>query len=238
MSNHLSYWVVIPAAGIGRRMHTAIPKQYLSLLGYPVIRHTLNTLLNHPRIKGIVIAINAEDRWWPSIYSTLFHSKPIIQVIGGVQRCQSVLNGLVALQHLVSPDDSVLIHDANRPCITATDIDQLLLKGLTDSVGGILATPIRDTVKLATTGDRILTTVDRNKLWHALTPQLFKLGLITQVLKTALGIGTLVTDEASALENSGFYPLLIRGRADNIKITYPEDLVIAAYFMRKLKGRD
>ena len=223
------HWAVVPAAGVGRRMGGAIPKQYLSLAGLSVIVHTLDMLLSHPRISGVAVAISAEDSWWDSI--RLDTGKPLLQVNGGQERCHSVLNALYALRELAAPEDWVLVHDAVRPCLRSIDLDILMDTLKEDAVGGLLATPVRDTMKRADADGRVSATVDRAALWHALTPQMFRLQVLSRALEQALKRGLLVTDDASAVEALGLAPRLVEGRADNIKITRPEDLLLAEFYL-------
>jgi 2-C-methyl-D-erythritol 4-phosphate cytidylyltransferase len=225
------HWALVPAAGIGKRMGSAIPKQYLPLAGRPVIAHSLATLMDYPRIAGVVVAISAEDEWWPMIATELTAAKPLRVVTGGAERCHSVLNGLEALHAWAAPSDWVLVHDAARPCLTAGDLDRLLVELANDPVGGLLAIPVRDTLKQADAAGRIMATVDRSHLWHALTPQMFRLGILHETLRAALARGLLVTDEAAAMEAAGYAPRLIEGRADNLKITRPEDLALAEFYL-------
>jgi 2-C-methyl-D-erythritol 4-phosphate cytidylyltransferase len=231
------YWAVVPAAGVGQRMGSAIPKQYLPLVGRPVIVHTLETLLRYPPLAGVVVAIGADDGWWPAAVIGVDSAKPPRVVTGGVERGQSVLNGLEALREWASPDDWVLVHDAVRPCLSTEDLDRLLAELDSDPVGGLLAVPVRDTLKQTDAAGRVVTTVDRSRLWHALTPQMFRLGLLRDALRAALARGLTVTDEAAAMEAAGFAPRLVEGRADNVKITRPEDLALAEFYLtRRIAG--
>jgi 2-C-methyl-D-erythritol 4-phosphate cytidylyltransferase len=212
-------------------MASAIPKQYLPLAGQPVIVHALTALLEHPLIVGAVIAISAEDEYWLEVAAMFTPAKPLRIVAGGAERCHSVWNGLEALQEWAAPEDWVLVHDAARPCLQRDDLNRLLTELTDDPVGGLLAVPVRDTLKQADAAGRVVATVDRSQLWHALTPQMFRLGLLHQALSAALTGGLLVTDEAAAMEAAGFAPRLIEGRADNLKITRPEDLVLAEFYL-------
>ncbi len=225
--------MLIPAAGAGNRMGSVIPKQYLPLAGRPVVAHTLDIFLRHPRIAGLMVIIGGEDAWWPEIAANLAPDKPPWVVEGGAERCHSVLNGLEALRGHAHPDDWVLVHDAARPCLTDADLDRLLDELADDPVGGLLAVPVRDTLKQADGDGRVVATVDRSRLWHALTPQMFRLKLLHESLRAALAHGLLVTDEAAALEATGFSPRLIEGRADNLKITRPEDLALAEFYLTR-----
>lgn len=225
----IRYWAVVPAAGVGRRMGTAIPKQYLPLAGRTVIEHTLDTLMSHPRIHGGVVAVGAGDSWWKTM--RLDTTKPLMQVAGGMERGYSVLNALHALAERAAPDDWILVHDAVRPCLRHADIDLLIDTLHNDPVGGLLALPVRDTLKRADPAGRVSMTVDRSHLWHALTPQMFRLRVLTRALHQALEQGLAVTDEASALEAMKLAPRLVEGHAANIKITRPEDLLLAELFL-------
>lgn len=231
--NTARYWALVPAAGAGKRLGASIPKQYLTLLGRPVIAHTLGTLLEHPRIAGAVVAVDAADHWWPSIAAELATAKPVLTATGGAERCHSVLNGLEVLREQALPQDWVLVHDAARPCLREADVDRLLDELSDDPIGGLLAAPVRDTLKRADAAGRSETTVDRSRLWHALTPQMFRLENLHAALCAALARGLLVTDEAAAMEAAGFSPRLVEGRADNLKITHPEDLALAEFFLSR-----
>ncbi|MCK7582512.1 MAG: 2-C-methyl-D-erythritol 4-phosphate cytidylyltransferase [Chromatiales bacterium] len=228
--NSARYWAMVPAAGTGKRMGSVVPKQYLPLLGRPVIAHTLATLLQHPRIEGVVVAVDAKDEWWPAVATSLDTAKPLLSVSGGTERCHSVLSGLETLRERALSSDWVLVHDAARPCLALEDLDRLLTDLADDPVGGLLAVPVRDTLKQADSAGRVAATVDRSRLWHALTPQMFRLGMLHDALRAALARGLLVTDEAAAMEAAGFTPRLVEGRADNLKITRPEDLALAEFF--------
>lgn len=223
-------WAVVPAAGVGRRMGADIPKQYLPLAGRMVIEHALEILLRHPCVGGLVVAIGEEDRWWPAI--RFVTDKMVLRVAGGAERCHSVLNGLRALEPRISADDWVLVHDAVRPCLRDEDLDHLIMVLRDDPVGGLLAAPVRDTMKRADS-ERVSATVDRVGLWHALTPQMFRLGILNTALRKALAQGWPVTDESAAVEAAGFAPRLVEGRADNIKITRAEDLALAEFFLNR-----
>lgn len=227
----IRYWAVVPAAGAGRRMGAAIPKQYLPLAGQPVIAHTLDVLLRYPRLAGVVVAISAGDEWWPGVVAQRMDDPPLLVVTGGAERGHSVLNGLDALWERAHPEDWVLVHDAARPCLRVDDLERLLTELSGDPVGGLLAVPVRDTLKQADDRGRVATTVDRSRFWHALTPQIFRLGLLRDALREALARGLMVTDEAAAMEAAGFAPRLVEGRADNLKITRPEDLALAEFYL-------
>jgi 2-C-methyl-D-erythritol 4-phosphate cytidylyltransferase len=227
-------WAILPAAGVGRRMGSTVPKQYLELAGRAVIEHALDLFVSHARIAGVVVALGVEDGYWEA---TAYAAHPRVRrAPGGAERCHSVLNALAALDGQADADDWVLVHDAARPCLRVDDLDRLIDGLLDDAVGGLLGIPVRDTMKRAGTGERIDTTVDRSSLWHAYTPQMFRLGLLRRALHEALEAGDLVTDDASAIERLGLAPRLIEGHADNIKITRAEDLPLAHFYLQR-QGR-
>ena len=229
MTGTPDYWALLPAGGIGRRMGADKPKQYLELLGRTVIEHSLLPFCEHPRIKGVVVVVADDDEHWP-VLSWPGHSR-IVTASGGRERCHSVLNGLERLAERADDADWVLVHDAARPCVTLADID-CLIEGIgAHSTGGILALPVRDTVKQVGQGREIEATLARERLWRALTPQMFRLGMLQEALVAALADNLLVTDEAQALEHRGHRPLIVPGGAHNIKVSLPEDLVLAGFYL-------
>jgi len=227
------FWVIIPAAGIGARMNAEHPKQYLKLNGKTVLEHTLDCFIHHPRISGVIVAIAAHDEYWPTLH---FNTKrPVMTVDGGTERCHSVLNALHGLEELAEQHDWVLVHDAARPCLSKEDLDKLLITMATHPVGGLLGVPVHDTIKKVDPVALVEATIDRESLWRALTPQMFRYGLLRDSLNKALADGYLVTDDASAIEHAGHAPLMLEGCADNIKITRPEDLALAEFYLTKNK---
>ena len=233
MKKNQKIWVIIPAAGVGRRMGSDVPKQYLLLNDKPVIEHTLNIFKSHPAVSEIVVAISNEDEYWSSVNTS--SSNIIHKTDGGKERCDSVLNGLEFLQNKADVDDWVLVHDAARPCLREKDLNLLLDTLIQHDVGGILAVPVRDTMKRSEKDSNLIAeTVERENLWHALTPQMFRYKLLNDALKSALNENKTITDEASAIEHAGYKPVLVEGHADNIKITRPEDLALAAFYLRQV----
>jgi 2-C-methyl-D-erythritol 4-phosphate cytidylyltransferase len=226
------YWAVIPAAGTGSRMDSDMPKQYMKLAGRTVIEHTLHRIAMHPLIAEIVVVTSEEDQYWQGLHFD-WVAKPIHRVKGGAERCYSVFNALEFLKMRIENNDWVLVHDAARPCVRPGDIDNLITQVGKKHIGGILGVRVNDTMKRSNDDQVIMQTVDRNNLWHALTPQLFRFDLLYQTLKETLSKGVEVTDEAMAIEAAGHQPLLVEGHTDNIKITRPEDLGLAAYFLRQ-----
>jgi 2-C-methyl-D-erythritol 4-phosphate cytidylyltransferase len=228
MCEAVKFWGIVPAAGVGKRMQADRPKQYLPLAGKTVIEHSLSRLLDTNIFQAIAVAISPEDPYWPEL--AISHNQQIIKAEGGRERADSVLSGLIFLQEKAADNDWVLVHDAARPCITKNDVIKLQNSIQNDAVGGILALPSHDTLKMVEDG-QITATIDRNTIWRALTPQMFRYGALKSALQDAFEKGLAVTDEASALELQGLKPKIIAGRPDNIKITRPEDLQLAEFYM-------
>lgn len=226
MTNH--FWAVVPAAGVGKRMGSAVPKQYLEVLGKTVLEHTLERILSVSQISAIAVALGDEDGYWDDL--AVSKDPRIIRAQGGRERSDSVYSALKSLEHSAAPDDWVLVHDAARLCLTQNDVEKLIDTLRHDPVGGILALPVSDTLKTVEQG-LIVGTPDRSTTWRALTPQMFRYGLLRSALEEAAERGNLVTDEASAIELKGYQPRIVEGRPDNIKITRPEDLPLAAFYL-------
>jgi len=222
-------WAVVPAAGVGKRMQADRPKQYLPLAGKTVIEHTLDRLLQSGAFQAVAVAISIEDPYWPEL--DVSKHPQVITAPGGKERADSVLSALKSLQGQAAEDDWVLVHDAARPCLTAFDIHLQIDTLKDDAVGGILALSSHDTLKHVD-GDMITATIDRKHVWRALTPQMFKYGMLRDALQQTEG-NPAITDEASALELLGFQPKIVEGRPDNIKITRPEDLALAQFYMEQ-----
>ncbi len=215
-------WVIVPAAGRGTRFGGALPKQYLEVAGQPLLAYALAALLAHPVVEGAMVAIAADDLDWPGW--TEVAGKPVLTCTGGLTRAQSVLAALQALPEEVRADDFVLVHDAARPNLGQQDLQQLLERGRNDPVGAILAAPVRDTLKRAGDDGGIDGTEPRQRLWRALTPQLFRRLQLSRALEEAGRAGVEATDESMAMELQGLRPLLIEGNEDNFKVTTPADL--------------
>lgn len=221
-------WCVVPAAGKGLRVGGDLPKQYLPLHGKAVIQFTLDRLSRLPA-EAIVVAVAADDERAASLE---YREPSLLRFItGGAERADSVLAGLEAIAHQAADDDWVLVHDVARPCVRLADIEGLLATIADHPVGGLLANRVRDTMKRGS-GDEVAETVPRDDLWHALTPQVFRFGLLRSALLAAKAQGVTVTDEAQAVELQGERPLLVEGARDNLKITWPEDLQMAEAFLQ------
>jgi len=223
-------WCVVPAAGIGSRMQSTIPKQYLNLISSTILDATLERLLTCAKINKIVVCIQQNDDYW---HKSIFANDNRVTVTnGGNERADSVLNGISLIKERAGLNDWVLVHDAARPCVRRSDIDLLTNTALDHQLGAILASPIHDTVKRVV-NNLSDETLDRSKLWRALTPQIFKLKELELALISAKKAGRSVTDEASAIEQIYRSVQIIEGHADNIKITSPADLDLARYYLKQ-----
>ncbi|NOQ93057.1 MAG: 2-C-methyl-D-erythritol 4-phosphate cytidylyltransferase [Methylophaga sp.] len=227
MTDSVKFWAVVPAAGVGKRMQADRPKQYLPLANKTVLEQTLMRLLDADVFSAVAVAISKEDPYWPEL--ELSNHDKVITAADGKERADSVLSALKSLRDQASDSDWVLVHDAARPCLTSSDIHLLIETLKDDDVGGILALSSHDTLKNVE-GLNITETIDRSVIWRALTPQMFRYGMLKQALEQAEG-NPAVTDEASALEMQGLQPKIVEGRPDNIKITRPEDLALAQFYM-------
>lgn len=209
-------------------MEMDIPKQYLPLKNSTVLEESLSCFLHHPQIAGVVVALHANDHRWPSLKIS---TDPRVQnVVGGDTRARSVVNALERVRSLAEKEDFVLVHDAARPCLGYEDLDRLITEGLGGEDGVILASPVHDTVKQVRTSDgaqEVERTLDRSLLWKALTPQMFRVGVLHKALQFCIENDREVTDDASAVEAIGQPVRMIRGRSDNIKVTRPEDIQLA-----------
>jgi 2-C-methyl-D-erythritol 4-phosphate cytidylyltransferase/2-C-methyl-D-erythritol 2,4-cyclodiphosphate synthase len=223
----MTFVALVPAAGGGSRMGAAVPKQYLPLLGRPVIHHALAALCAVPAIERVYAVLAPDDAHWDRHDWAALSAKLRVLRCGGETRAASVANGLAAMAGEVRADDWVLVHDAARACLTGAQVEALIGEAGNHPVGGILAIPVADTLKREQ--DRsIAATVAREHLWQAQTPQMFRHGLLVRALATAPA----VTDEAGAVEALGLAPRLVAADATNLKITYPLDLHLAEIILR------
>lgn len=227
------FWCVVPAAGRGRRFGGEVPKQYLRIGDKPLLLHTLERLAAHPRVAGLMLVIAADDAGWAQGLVEVL-GKPLLRTEGGAERADSVLAGLRALPASVGAEAPVLVHDAARPCLRATDLSRLLDLAV-PAGGGLLAAPLRDTLKRADAQGRVAATEPREARWRALTPQVFPRAALDAALAAAAAAGIVITDEAMAMERAGQAPLLVEGSEDNIKVTTPADLALAEFLLQRMR---
>ena len=227
-------WAVIPAAGVGKRYSSDIPKQYLPLSGIPVLLHSINKLVKLDEIEEILVVLNPEDTFWEKL--NLSHPK-VKAIHGGLQRCNSVNSALEELSGRAKKGDWVLVHDAVRPCISDSDLKKITSIVNDEEVGGLLAFPILDTIKEVGENLEVQKTIPRENLWSAMTPQIFRYEVLKQALEAAIMAGESVTDEASAIEAIGLTPRIIQGEKTNIKITHPSDMVLAESIINTLMSK-
>ncbi len=225
MSSIVPVWAVIPAAGTGSRMQSDTAKQYLRFQGKTIIEHCLDRLLSHPWIDGAVVVLREGDQLWGEL--GYVSSKPVITTSGGLERQHSVYSGLTALQHRIGNDVIALVHDAVRPLVSHVDLSGVIDAARSHTVGAILASMVTDTLKLQTDSMEIASTLPREGLWRALTPQVFHLQALLGALKKVIDEKLVITDDAQAIEMTGDTPALVEGSADNFKITTPGDLALA-----------
>lgn len=220
-----NYHALIPAAGFGSRMGEETPKQYLPILGKPLIHYSVATLCSHAMISDVYVVLAPEDSLWNS-YDWSAHSgklKPLY--CGGSERFESVRNGLNAIRDEVDFEDWILVHDAARPGLNHIMLDRLISEVGDDPFGGLLAVPVADTLKRADADNRVMCTETRDKLWQAQTPQMFRYELLQRAM--SLLDGAVVTDEAQAVERMGFQAKLVAGDMTNFKVTYLQDIKLA-----------
>ncbi len=229
--NSPKFWGVMPAAGVGSRMGLDFPKQYLRVNDKAIIEHSIDRLLDDTNIERLIVCISPSDTYFAELRLT---NSRMQSTLGGATRADSVLNGLTALHDLAEADDWVLVHDAARPCLEPAMLRNFIAEVQGDDVGGILAQPSKDTLKMASSEalePRSQTTLDRTQIWQAQTPQMFRYGLLVKALGHCLSSGLDVTDEASAVEQLGHTVKLVPGTATNIKVTSPEDQRLAEFIL-------
>ena len=225
MSSEPPVWAVIPAAGSGCRMRSKVAKHYLSFQGKTLLEHCLDRLLSHPAIDGAVLVLRDDDERWAQLdYAA---AKPLFTTHGGAERHDSVYSGLTTLQYRCGNDAIALVHDAVRPLVKHSDLGRVIEAARNDPAGAILACPVIDTLKRQNSRMQIESTLSRQGLWRAQTPQVFHLIPLLNALKKIIDEGVAVTDDAQAIEMLGYQPTLVEGSADNIKITSPGDLRLA-----------
>jgi len=226
------HFAIVPAAGSGSRMGADLPKQYLTLLGKPLIHHALAVLCAAPEIDRVFVVLSVGDAEWGRHDWSALGPKLVPLFCGGATRADSVLGGLRAISGEAQQSDWVLVHDAARPCLAPWHIEKLVRELAHDEVGGLLAVPVADTLKRADAHRRVAATVPRDSLWQAQTPQMFRYVM----LRRALEMADQVTDEASAIEAAGLHPRLVEGDATNLKVTFPLDLHLAEWILTNREG--
>ncbi len=245
----MTIWAILPAAGIGRRMGSITPKQYLQLPGSntgsdsvaddkSVICHALEKLLAVAAIERVLVVLHPEDGHWNqlALAETGIDMQRVSTCIGGDERYQSVLNGLNHIAADARADDWVLVHDAVRPCVRVSDIQNLIDKLHQHPVGGLLGSAVDNTVKQVDDNGNVISTVDRSSYRNALTPQMFRYGLLQSAIEDLVNSGEKVTDESAAMERMGHTPMMVMGDKDNIKITHESDLILAAAVLQSQAG--
>ena len=223
-------FALIPASGTGSRIGESTPKQYLPVAGQPLLFYPVLAMAENHRIASIFVVLSPSDAHFDQFDWGRFGTRLTALRIGGDTRAETVLNGLRAIESQVHGHDWILVHDAARPCLTRKLLDRLIDSVVNDDVGGLLALPVADTIKSAAETRRVSATVDRSALWQAQTPQMFRYRLLRMALERA-NLGT-VTDEASAMEQSGHEPYLVESDVTNLKVTYPSDLQLAELILR------
>ena len=221
------YHAIVPAAGSGSRFGADLPKQYLPLCGRPMIFHALLTLSQHPLIDRVWVVLAPHDVFWQKYDWQALGPKVDSVYCGGATRAESVTNGLRAAETAMADDDWVLVHDAARPCLTGQLVSDLIECLADDPVGGLLATPVADTLKRADSAGRCVATEPRDGLWQAQTPQMFRAAVLRDALLKAQSDPAGITDEASAVERLGLRPRLVPSDTHNFKVTYPADFRLA-----------
>ncbi|MDQ0233012.1 2-C-methyl-D-erythritol 4-phosphate cytidylyltransferase [Metabacillus malikii] len=222
----MNYQVIVPAAGSGKRMGAGMNKQFIELNEIPVIIHTLKVFESHQLCTGIILVINEQEREIFNGLITAYQlSKVVALVSGGVERQMSVYNGLLA----VKGSEYVLVHDGARPFITHSQINNLLNEAII-SGAATLAVPVKDTIKRVK-NNQVVDTIERESVWSIQTPQAFLISNIIQAHKLAIEGNYLGTDDASLLERIGKPVKIVMGDYRNIKLTTPEDLLVAKAFI-------
>jgi len=225
MGSNTPVWAIVPASGIGRRMHADRPKQYLKFCHKTVIEHTLDRLLGCDQVSGAILVLRTDDKYWEKLHYAF--DKPLFIAEGGAERQDSVISGLIRLHEIHKDSCYAMVHDAVRPLVKAQDLLSLIKAVNQNKAGAILASPIADTLKRADKKNCITETVDRSDLWRAFTPQLFESKLLLNALHKARKNNQQMTDDSAAMEAIGYKPQLVECSPDNIKITQAEDLKLA-----------
>ncbi len=229
------YLAVIPAAGSGTRVGGALPKQYLLVSGQPLLYFAVARLCRYAAIERVCVVLAPEDRHFATFDWSPFGAKLEALFRGGHARAASVLNALDHMAGYAKADDWILVHDAARPCLSESMLNRLIEEVGEDSVGGLLAMPVADTLKRADGERRSVGTEPRAGLWQAQTPQMFRYELLRRALR-ACDLKH-ATDEAAAVEALGFKPKLVQGDATNLKVTHAQDLALTGWILNQPTGQ-
>ena len=222
-------WAIVPASGLGHRMQGEVAKQYLQLCGKSILEHTLDRLLSFKDIRGVILVLRSDDQAWEALnYQS---QKPLVVTAGGKERQHSVFNGLLKLLKLEAANPYAMIHDAVRPLVMHQDLARLMSSARDNPAGAILGVPVTDTLKRQDDNSNITETVGRSDLWRAFTPQLFRAKLLLEAFRYVEDNNLTITDDAAAVEALGMQPGLVKCSTQNIKITHPQDLDLAAQIL-------
>ncbi|HQZ45031.1 MAG TPA: 2-C-methyl-D-erythritol 4-phosphate cytidylyltransferase [Usitatibacteraceae bacterium] len=226
-------FALVPAAGQGTRLGDALPKQYLPIAGRPMMFHALEALAAVSRIDHVIAILSPLDRHWGAHDWSELPDKVEALFAGGASRGKTVANALSLLEGRAQAEDWVLVHDAARPCLAKSLVEQFLDEVGDDPVGGLLAMPLADTLKRGEETMRVVETIPRAGLWRAQTPQMFRYGL----LRRGLARETEVTDESQAVEALGQMPRIVQGEAANLKVTFADDIALAEMVLARQAGQ-
>ncbi len=222
---------VVPAAGRGRRMNTGIKKQYLELQGVPVIARTIRKLQDSPCVTEIFLVTGEDETEYCREIVEEYQLVKVTKIVGGGDtRQRSVGN---ALQVMPADTDYVIVHDGVRPLADKQMIEEVFAAACEDGAA-VAAVPVKDTIKIADNKQIIRDTLERSRLWAVQTPQIFSYNIITDAYRQAEADGFTGTDDASLAERIGHKVKLVQGSYSNIKITTPEDLIIAEAFIKNM----
>ena len=223
-------WAIIPAAGVGSRFGSDMPKQYFSVAGKSILQHSVERVLAAPQINSVIVCVAADDELGQQ--QSIAQLPRVKSTFGGETRAQSVLNGLRFLESLADDNDWVLVHDAARPLLSYASLRQLIEHCAEHQRGAILASASVNTLKQVDSRNRISATLDRTMVWQAQTPQMFHLGQLRDALSSALNNSKEITDEASAMELAGFEVDVVASSGNNFKLTSPSDLPLLEFLMQ------
>ena len=217
-----NFVAIIPAAGDSSRYSGEVPKQFLKVDGRTVLELSIKPLLDFSECLGVCVLVPTEDQYHKTL--EIKSNPKVFLAEGGTSRIDSVSKGVKFWQQSELSYDYILIHDAARPCLRSSDVQQLLDSIDSEVDGVVLGIPCSDTIKkVSAEGSLVLNTLDRSKLWRAFTPQIFRKEVLQ---KNALeeNIEKEFTDEASLVEANGGKLKMVKGFEDNIKLTFSEDL--------------